>query len=812
MQIRTLFTLSILNAFAAVPLAWAHPGHEADGLPDFHYDQPDQVVAATMHENPESYNPCVNIVGKTSWMAWLDFRPGEGDVVMLSALDESGRALNPFPVTAQPARYAYPTITVDASGQGWLSWEAFDPAYEIWNIMLASLGPDGAIGQTIRINEGRGHAINHRLAAHPDGGLWCAWQGSWSADNFDVFARRINPDGSLDAVSTVSNSNRGDWHPAVGVTSDGRVIVAWDSYDGTSFNVLARQFETENGWSDIIAVAQSDAFEGRADIACDSRGHAWITWEEGSRNWGKPYRGIATKWNGITDAYGPVHRFRMIHLAQINADGSVQPFAHPMSMPALGRAKMRADKREGAELLGAFYERPRIVIDGLDRLWVVYRHFYQPQLGSVEPVKHHVEAGWSVYARCIDGAKWSKLFALDQKQRDGLQRLSVTGTDTGVQIAWSVGRTDRRDDPEARGIGVASVVQMPGQPSRPGLLLRNNPVVLNDIQPKRLAMEPTVVGGIEYQVFFGDLHRHTDLSLCFPFYDGSLDDAYRYGIEAAELDFLGVTDHARDIAQGNALSQMWWRSTKEVTRHLLKGHFEPYFAFERSTGNTDHNVISLRDDMLRSHRPLITEFWKEMDLDTITIPHGTAARPNQPLCGRIWEWHDDIKRPLLEMYQGFRDDAVDDGAKLGLDLGYHFGFIASSDHLSTSASYACVWSPMQGREPVFRSMQSRRTYGATDNIRLIFRSGDRWMGERMSAASAPLFQVEIDGTAPIETLTTYVDGEVARRMDYTTVTTDRIRTSYIPTIEGAGEHYVYIHVMQSDGNQAWSSPIWVTLP
>jgi hypothetical protein len=63
------------------------------------------------------------------------------------------------------------------------------------------------------------------------------------------------------------------------------------------------------------------------------------------------------------------------------------------------------------------------------------------------------------------------------------------------------------------------------------------------------------VGGEELRLYFGDLHRHTDLSLCFPFFDGSLDDAYRYGIEVARLDFLGVTDHTRDLAMTGGLDE-----------------------------------------------------------------------------------------------------------------------------------------------------------------------------------------------------------------------------------------------------------------
>jgi len=316
--------------------------------------------------------------------------------------------------------------------------------------------------------------------------------------------------------------------------------------------------------------------------------------------------------------------------------------------------------------------------------------------------------------------------------------------------------------------------------------------------------EPATIDGTTYRVYYGDLHRHTDLSLCFPFFDGSIDDAYRYATEVARLDFLGITDHTRDIDLGDALSQLWWRSTKEVTRHRLRDAFYPFFSYERSHGTTDHNVISLRDDMLRPHPPDLPKFWAQIqDRDTFTIPHG-------PVNLKAWKVHDNQKRPLMEVYQGFRHDLDSlPKAHAGLDKGYRFGFIASSDHLTTSSSFASVWSPAGGREPIFRAMQKRRTFGATDKLRLIFRSGGAWMGQavRASAGATP-FDYQIDGTAPLRSVDVIVDGQPHKSIS---LKGRKARGSFELTDLDAGEHYVYIRVHQTDGHRAWSSPIWVNV-
>jgi hypothetical protein len=105
-------------------------------------------------------------------------------------------------------------------------------------------------------------------------------------------------------------------------------------------------------------------------------------------------------------------------------------------------------------------------------------------------------------------------------------------------------------------------------------------------------------------------------------------------------------------------------------------------------------------------------------------------------------------------------------------------------------------------------MQARRTYGATDHIRLVFRSGDHWMGEIFTADAVPRFQIEIDGTAPLSKLAVIMDGLPVRHLELEPGET-RFRGVYDPGIRFTGAHYLYLHMVQEDGNQAWSSPIWV---
>jgi hypothetical protein len=485
-----------------------------------------------------------------------------------------------------------------------------------------------------------------------------------------------------------------------------------------------------------------------------------------------------------------------LHVARLDADGSVRRLATPLPMPALTKARQREGRWPGVAEVGAFYERAKLAFDGAGRLWVVYRHQYVPWLGVKH--LHHLDEGWNLYARYLEGDRWSKLYRFTIGQDDGMQRLSISPQKDGIALAWTAGRTDRRESDRPRGVAVATLNVPGGVAARPALVK-----VQSTGSPRDAIERPTTpsatVGGRRYDLYFGDLHRHTDLSLCFVPADGTIDDAYRFAIDAASFDFFGITDHTRDIALGDGLSQLWWRCRKQVTRYHLPPRFVPFFSYERSRGDTDHNVISLRPDMLRPHTYPLPEFWRELDDDTFTIPH-------QPFNRVLWETHDNARRPLLEIFQGCRDVVVDADAHAGLDRGYLFGFIASSDHLSTHASYACVWAERRERESIFRAMQARRTFGATDRIMLLVRAGDHWMGERFTAKVHPTLTIQAEGTAAIETVDIFIDGKL-----HHTLRPGRqlIDLTYRPESLGTANHYIYVRLQQTDGHQAWASPMWV---
>ena len=79
------------------------------------------------------------------------------------------------------------------------------------------------------------------------------------------------------------------------------------------------------------------------------------------------------------------------------------------------------------------------------------------------------------------------------------------------------------------------------------------------------------------------------------------------------------------------------------------------------------------------------------------------------------------------------------------------------------------------------------------------------MGERIDAGGLPPISLNAKGTAPIRTVRMIIDGQEAR---VASPNRQDVELQFEPDLR-AGQ-YVYFHLTQSDGNQAWSSPLWIS--
>src|SRR5690606_38297440 len=71
-------------------------------------------------------------------------------------------------------------------------------------------------------------------------------------------------------------------------------------------------------------------------------------------------------------------------------------------------------------------------------------------------------------------------------------------------------------------------------------IFQNHPNEAEDV--KRIREYTLDSAGRRYKSYRGDLHRHTEYSADGN-NDGSLNDTYRYSLNAAAFDYVGVSDH-----------------------------------------------------------------------------------------------------------------------------------------------------------------------------------------------------------------------------------------------------------------------------
>ena len=796
----------IAAAMMSFACAVACIGAPAQGK-QFSYDPASAELTVATVGSAEAYEADVEAIGSDRLShVWVEHDATMGAALMFAICDVANVVSQGTRIELPAGRLRRPTLTHTKAGTTYLIVEREDPVTRVWTLLLGRVDDDASVDEWRSVDDIPHNAVHHAASTIGDDDLAIVWQrlvqGQWDIA-FRVFdGRDFRP---VEAVAATSWNERA---PDIAVTPDGQIFVVWDAFTGESHDVHGR-VRVQGRWQTPKALASGPAFEARPTIAAaPDASKIFVAWEEGATGWGRPFRGKKIDWNNASDEAGPLHRFRAIRVVEVDSDNrNVTPRA--FLMPSFEVAAARPTgagagaRRPDAVKLGVYYESPRLAVDADGNPWLAYRHCYAAQVADVAPTEHHIEMGFKVYVVGLDRPHERHAFA--QHQRDGMQRLEITGLTRGCAIAWHYGRTDRRDEAAgSRGVAIAvhaaaDVADASVAALEPIVL----PVVEAAVRPQKPAVRRRIAGR-DLELVFGDLHRHTDISLCFPFFDGSLDDAYRYAQDVAELDFLGITDHARDLDRGNVGSQLWSRCVAEVTRNRLEPRFFPFFAHERSHGDTDHNVISLRDDVLASHEPPLEQYWKRLDASTITIPHN-------PIAGKVWKIRDDARRPLFEIYQGCRDEVIDEHAHVGLATGQHFGFIASSDHLSTCASFAGVWTTERSREGIFRSLQARRTFAATDKILVSLASDAHVMGERFDTAAPPRLHLNVEGTGPLASVAFVLDGKVVERrtLDAKSTTCD---LDYQVQQLRPGEHWIYAAVAQVDGNRAWTSPLWFTLP
>ena len=344
-------------------------------------------------------------------------------------------------------------------------------------------------------------------------------------------------------------------------------------------------------------------------------------------------------------------------------------------------------------------------------------------------------------------------------------------------------------------------------------------------------------------LFWGDPHCHSLLS------DGAAppEEHYRYARDAALLDFASVTDH------GPPDEEVWAQTCRGTDSFNRPGRFVTLLGHERAfrdgAGGSCHvNYYYLtRDSLAEVPQPLRGPKGPELlsrlsRLRGLIVPHHTAyAVESMGLSD--WSLFDGVPLSACEVYSTHGNSESYDGPRPviarragiyyqdALARGFRLGAIAGSDHhgvpcgcllrlqdypknstdehMALRGGLTAVQAPRLTREALFQAVAARRTYATTgDRILVEFSVSGHPMGSAVSGARTGRRRIEVlaAGTAPLSRVEVLKNNEVLTTWEPGTFV---FRSTLTDPRGGASpSEWYYLRVLQSDGEMAWSSPIW----
>ena len=321
----------------------------------------------------------------------------------------------------------------------------------------------------------------------------------------------------------------------------------------------------------------------------------------------------------------------------------------------------------------------------------------------------------------------------------------------------------------------------------------------------------------ELNLFFGDIHGHNvhcDGS-------GSADEYYGWARDVRLLDFSALTNHMEE-AKRYRIEDFWPIVRQKAAEYYDPGRFVTFLAFEWGSwerfGDKCVYYQGGEGQWFGAHLESTdtpAKLWDRLrGKPVITIPHHSKYGGKTD-----WSFHDPTLQPLVEIYStwGSSERGGEHSVQQAWERGYKLGVIASSDtHTGTPGNegggLAAVWARKLTREDLFEALRQRRCYATTgERILLDFRLNGRRMGEvvREEHAGKRELRVLAAGTGNLETLEILKNNAVVHsqagsgkviRLEWEDPADERT---------GGREDFYYVRVTQTDGNRAWSSPIWI---
>jgi hypothetical protein len=792
----------------------------------------------------------------TAWVVYIE-NDSQADTLKIARKTDTG--LVTIGVLAEPGIIHRPAIACDGKGTVWAIWSELDDK-NAWELNARAIVDGKIAAETVTIEGASGSAIFPDAGSDAAGRVWVVWQ-SFRKSLGDIFAIVYDPaSGKWSEEIQVTTNPAGDWEPQLAFAGDAAWIVFDSSRGDDEFNVYLAKV-TADGKSKITPVTSSPRFEGRASIAATPDGKAlWLAWENGRLLWGKDSRGV-----GGTIGLNGNKRIDVAHVdvatCKVTLAADVTPVLKRVAKPKPAAGKKQPPKKKPAGGGVQALNLPQIVVDAGGNPWLATR-------------------------RC-NGIHWKiALTKYNPKQKTWTQPVVLANssfgqdrrchaardTDGKLIFAWP---SDLRTTKKAlfSGVYLAQVdptieLALAAVPAAKAAVPKELPAKWGGDTPDRPRADrhTWTAEGTTYGLYWGDFHRHTDISNCRTAHDGCIVDQFRYAYDVGKLDMLGTSDHT-DVGKPYDPYE-WWCNQKLADVFYVPEFFNSMYVYEREQrwpwGHRNvifrerggpivyinrglyksmpwHKKFPVAEGAAEIHPEELWKILRQNGQDVTIISHTGATG-----MGTDWDGYkqiDNAVENLVEIYQGARvsyegigtpqpqvgfpkgkqlkEDAhgsVKTGKDFGqynkgvyqncLKNGWKLGVFANSDHISTHTTFGGVYARSFTREDLLAGLNARRTIAATDKIFMEFSCNGRLLGEIFDTTEKPAMKVSVRGTALLKAVTIIRnEADIRRFTPKDTKDFDGAFTDEEPVV---GENRYYVRVEQVDGNMGWTSPVWVT--
>jgi hypothetical protein len=694
-----------------------------------------------------------------------------------------------------------------------------------FELYAAEVDAGGRVSKPERLTRAAHSDFNARVAADARGNVTLVWQ-SFRNGQSDIYARRLAGK-TWGPEVRLSPSEANDWEPAVALDSRGLAWVAWDSYHAGNYDVALRSFDGRAAGA-LTAVTTEPTAQFHSTVAVDAQDRVWVAWDEGGINWGKDF----SRASAVEGSRG-LHFSRNLNM-RLYRGGTLLAPAADLSRVLTGR-------------MSRYAELPHLAVDGAGALWMVFRHWTWNKPNEI----------YHFYATRLEGDAWTLPVRLASSSGQNTQRAGLArASDGSLLVAFSSDGRSQTNLPRDQMHALHYNVHLAALPKAGSASAVMEPKFAEVKLPPASTRPPLrerahlAVAGKTYTLLWGDAHRHTDIR-GHSGVDGSVLDTYRYAMDAAQLDWLGTSDH-NEVVGGTwpdgLRDYQWWWTQKVVDLMSHPPRFLGVYSYEHSMMRPGghRNILFLRRGApLRAinrtrglqapdNAPPTLWQWAEQNVLTqpgqklVIVPHTFAAGPLAD-----WNWPNARFDCLLEIYQGCRGsyeawrlppkekrgptqtDEAGHFAQDALDKGNVYGFISFSDHASTHNSWAGIWAEQVSRDGLLNAMLARRTCAASDEIVLKVTAPGRMVGEKFAWPADKPFEMEIAVSAP----DTILRVDVVRNSKYIFTRAPGARTATLRFRDAdppQGPAYYYVRVFQRDPENpdgdpeiAWSSPFFV---